>query len=676
MIDRSGSAGPRALFALVAIGALSLSLTTGCAGAAKPALATANATTPGTCAALAPEVVHFTGVLEDGGESTGVKGRRESAAGILEMLIGFDRASAELQAQIATRRAGLPAAAPALHRAAAAMQLAGEYSKAQRERIEAAALAMEPLIKEKSDAYAELRGTCDVPPPRRGAKTTVVARECAAVNDTLRKVGDGPFTEQVIGAEELAAMRITTAAARPRDRAVAATRALAKALEAQASERALLTRKWATFQRSIGEALQTLPSDCRTAAPGAGATFLADAKPDPRKLTVLVRVKPPAGIDDTFKELAERAKDDAVRAFYQARAKGAFGSGFVVVRQTPAGSEALVITNRHVVELSDSASLELADGTSLGAAEIIYTDPVHDVAVLRPARKLPFDKGFAFAPSAPKDQQGVVATGFPGMAGRPSYQTTRGYVSNESFRLDESARPLVYVQHTAPIDPGSSGGPLTDERGYVLGVNTLKVTNREAVALAVPASSILETLRSSDLAESTRTSAPFRRESARLACLGIVAELAAKKPRMLLLESMISNNLTSSEGLDAAMAIEDEEFGKMWQHDSVRAMRIATLVRLSSVLGAAGGANALETCNDAHPDDVRDILTADEVRYHLWLGNWDAREVAFKWEQGHWKLARMDLRSGKPPVSVAAKLAQPVTRPAAATKPAAPKKKK
>jgi serine protease Do len=231
------------------------------------------------------------------------------------------------------------------------------------------------------------------------------------------------------------------------------------------------------------------------------------------------------------------------------------------------------------------------------------------------------------------------------MGGRPSYQTTRGYVSNESFRLDDASRPLVYVQHTAPIDPGSSGGPLTDDKGNVLGVNTLKVTNREAVALAVPAESVLETLRRSDAVESKRGSAPQRRESARLACLGLVGELASKKPRMMLLETMIANTLTGSEGLAAASVIDDEAFGQLWQSDSVRAMRIATLLRVQSVIGAAGGSSALEICGDVNADDARDILSADEVRYRVRLGNWETRELAFRWEQGHWKLARMDLRA-------------------------------
>lgn len=644
--------------------ALVVAGSTGCGAGARSAASPSGPAA--TCAALGAHVMRFGELLEDAGESG--KSRRASYAGVLEMLLTFERASSDLEAQIATMQGGEPAMRDALKRAGTSLAQANELAKTERERIEQHAVAMAPLAKEADLAYPELRAACEI---------KKAPRECVSVLETVRKVEAGPFAAQTAAAEELAALRITNAGVlRARDRAVASTRALAKSVEVQTSDMAGLAKKWSAIEKSVSSAFESFGAQCKDSpAPAASARFLAEARPDPRKLTLLVRVKPPAGIDDAFEELAAQASDDETRAFYHARARGAFGSGFVVVRATPGGgSEALVITNRHVVELADRASLELADGTSLGPAEIVYTDSLHDVAVLRPARKLPFDKGFAFAATGAKDQQGVIATGFPGMAGRPSYQTTRGYVSNESFRLEESARPLVYVQHTAPIDPGSSGGPLTDERGYVLGVNTLKVNNREAVALAVPAESILETIRRSDTAESKRSSAPFRRESARLACLSLVAELASKKPRMLLLETMISNNLTGSEGLDAAMAIDDEQFGQLWENDSVRAMRIATLVRLGTVLGAAGGTSALETCSDVNPDDVRDILSADEVRYRVRLANWETREIAFRWEQGHWKLARIDLHATKPSAAtLGAKLA-PATKPS--SKPPASKKKR
>jgi serine protease Do len=648
------------------IGAFAGLTALGCKGSSPkgpeaPAAGTAPA---GTCAALSGHIARFAEVLEDVGEAG--KPRRSSYAGVLEMLLTFERASADLEAQLATLKGDDGTMRDVLKRAGTALRQANDFARVEREKIEQSATALGPLAKEADAAYPELRAACD------GKKAP---RECAAVNEALKKLDGATFADQAKAADELAALRLTTPkVGSARDRAVAATRALAKAVEGQSAEMVALGARWTTIEKAVSAAFDGFSAQCKNAptAPLASAKFVAEPKPDLRKLTVLVRVKPPAGIDETFESLADRAKDPEERAFYHARAKGAFGSGFVIVRPTAAGgTEALVITNRHVVELADRAFLEQADGTSLGPADIVYTDSIHDVAVLRPAKKLPFDKGFAFAVSTAKDQQGVIATGFPGMAGRPSYQTTRGYVSNESFRLEESARPLVFVQHTAPIDPGSSGGPLTDEGGHVLGVNTLKVTNREAVGLAVPSESILDTLRRSDAAESRRGSAQQRRESSRLACLGFVGELASKKPRGLLMETMISNNLTGSEGLTAVMAIDDEGFGQLWQNDSVRAMRIATLLRVQSMVGLSGGTNALEICNDVNPDDVRDILSADEVRYRVRLGNWDSREIAFRWEQGHWKLARIDLRAPKvaaAPAAAPAKPAKPAPKPAAKKK--------
>ncbi|MBS2016122.1 MAG: trypsin-like peptidase domain-containing protein [Deltaproteobacteria bacterium] len=619
----------------------------------------AAASTTQACAAIGPSVLRFGETLED--VSEGGKARRGSYAGVLEMLLTFERASSDLEAQLAATKADDAAMQKTLEKGVAALAQATEFAKGEQARIEKASQQLGPAVKEADGAMADLVAAC-------GAKRP--PRECTVVTAQVAKA-EGSFRERLEAIEELAGTKMTNpAVARARDRVVTSTRALAKSIEVQASEMKGLAQRWSTVEKSVTAAFDDVGTRCKDVPVDMAGRIVADAKPDPRKLTVLVRVKPPAGIDDTFEELAMKSSDPDEKAFYEARAKGAFGSGFVVVRTMPNGStETLVITNRHVVELADRAALELADGTALGPADILYTDATHDVAVLRPAKKLPFDKGFAFSSVAAKDQQGVIATGFPGMAGRPSYQTTRGYVSNESFKLEESARPMTYVQHTAPIDPGSSGGPLTDERGNVLGVNTLKVTNREGVGLAVPAPSILEVIRRADLADAKKADAPFRRETARLACLAFVGELSTKKPRLTLLENMISNQMTGAEGLVAAMGIDDESFGQIWQADTVRALRIATLLRMQAAVSSAGGTSPLETCSDVNQDDARDIVSADEVRYRVRLANWDTREVAFRWEQGHWKLGRMDLRFAK---SGPAKPAKPVTPP----KPAAPKKKK
>jgi serine protease Do len=324
-----------------------------------------------------------------------------------------------------------------------------------------------------------------------------------------------------------------------------------------------------------------------------------------------------------------------------------------------------VVTNRHVVELGDRAALALADGTSLGTAEVVYANPTHDVAVLRPASRLGVSAGFAFARAPAKDQQTVIATGFPGMVGRPSYQTTRGYVSNESFRLDDGTRPLTYVQHTAPIDPGSSGGPLTDESGRVLGVNTMKVTGREAVGLAVPSAYVLETLRTADLVESQRASRAHRLNAARLACLGFVGELGAAEARPIVLEQMVSNQLVGREGLDDAMALGGEEdFENLWNNDSVRAMRIAALVRIRGTMLSGGGPSPLETCEEVARTSGGDV--PEVVDYRVRLANFETRELSVRWEQGRFKVDGVREPGARPSPKAAPKKLPPPGPPAGA----------
>jgi S1-C subfamily serine protease len=609
----------------------------GCGGGAASSKPAQHAKAPAqTCDAIGASVVKFSELVEDAGASA--KGRMGSYAGFLELLVTFERASADLEAELGALRAPDADTKAALDKAASALARAKEFAKTEREAVERHAREVAPLAKETQEAWAALRAACNAKKP---------TGDCAAVQAIVVRYDKAETSnDHVKVIDDLASMRTGPTLSKTRDRAVSASRTVQAAIASRSEATAALPRRWGVVQKDVEGAMSAVAQRCPGTKLDSAAKFTAADRPDPRKLTVLVKVKPPAKVEQTFVDLAQHTQDEDEKAFYEARAKGAFGSGFVVVRS----GEVMVITNRHVVDLGDRAALELADGSQLGSADIVYTDPVRDVAILRPTTKVPVTHGFAFAALPAKDQQVVIATGFPGLVGRPAYQTTRGYVSNESLRLDENAPKLTYVQHTAPIDPGSSGGPLTDEKGHVLGVNTLKVTNREAVGLAVPSKAILETIRRSDAMEKTSKSAAHRREGARLACLGFIAELSSKQPRLEALEPMISNLLTGAEGLEAAAALEgDETFDRIWQADSVRAMRIATLVRVRAVVLSGGGPSVLETCNEANPEDVASILTSQQVRFKIRLATFDTRELAVRFEQGHWKLSAFDVSTHAAP---------------------------
>ncbi|HVH46969.1 MAG TPA: serine protease, partial [Labilithrix sp.] len=468
--------------------------------------------------------------------------------------------------------------------------------------------------------------------------------DCVGVRAALAKFDAADTAaEHARAVQQLVALELPSPnLARSRDRAVAASKAVQAAMAVRADTAAPLPKRWAAIQKDLSGAMTGLVDACKRETPEA-PPLAAAAHPDARKLTVLVHVKPAAGVERALLGLAATSKDPEEKAFYRARAEGAFGSGFFLVSKREKGeSDVLVVTNRHVIDLGDLALLELADGTSLGNAEIVYSNPTHDLAVLRPTSKLEVTEGFALARSPATDQQIVIATGFPGLVGRPSYQTTRGYVSNENFKLDDGSRPLTYLQHTAPIDPGSSGGPLTDEAGHVLGVNTLKVKGRDSVGLAVPSRYVLDTLRAARTIESGHRSAKERQRSARLACLAFLGELVAPEPRVLVLEQMISNHLVGVLGFEASAALAaHEDFEDLWNTDSVRAMRIATLVHVRTAFMMRGGPSVLETCDDSEPT----FAGTDRVKYRVRLGNFETRDLSLLWEHGRWKVDGFDAAS-------------------------------
>lgn len=131
------------------------------------------------------------------------------------------------------------------------------------------------------------------------------------------------------------------------------------------------------------------------------------------------------------------------------------GSGFVV-------GPGLIVTNHHVIGDADRAEVVLRDGRALSPVEILAADPNHDLVLVRiPDNTLP---AVPLAPALPEVGATCFAIGAPlGM----SYTFTEGIVS--AYRELGGTRVL---QMQTPIAPGSSGGPLLDDRGRVVGVNT------------------------------------------------------------------------------------------------------------------------------------------------------------------------------------------------------------
>ncbi|MFI7611611.1 S1C family serine protease [Nonomuraea terrae] len=129
-----------------------------------------------------------------------------------------------------------------------------------------------------------------------------------------------------------------------------------------------------------------------------------------------------------------------------------------------AAEDGTILTANHVIEDSEDVTLTFADGTKAKAV-VVSSDPERDVATLQPAELpeivVPATLGGGVAVGAP-----VVAIGNPlGL----TYSVSTGVVSGLN-RSAENGDLSGLIQFDASVNPGSSGGPLLDARGLVIGI--------------------------------------------------------------------------------------------------------------------------------------------------------------------------------------------------------------
>jgi len=158
------------------------------------------------------------------------------------------------------------------------------------------------------------------------------------------------------------------------------------------------------------------------------------------------------------------------------------GSGFVF------GDQSAVITNYHVVDVvwrSGRRTVRLHRGNQEFAGQVTQVNEAFDLALIH------VDGTFPQLPKAsvvPAVGDPIIVVGSPlGLDGTVS----TGIVSG--LRNDG---PQHFVQFSAPISPGSSGGPVVNERGEVIGVTEMKAfeTGAEGLSFAIPIEQVCSTL--------------------------------------------------------------------------------------------------------------------------------------------------------------------------------------
>lgn len=197
-------------------------------------------------------------------------------------------------------------------------------------------------------------------------------------------------------------------------------------------------------------------------------------------LLLLLIPAPIRASQDLLPDLVRRIKPSAVaiETFDSRGEKLSRGSGFFVESDR-------IVTNRHVIEGAYRAEVHSSTGTVYPVKGVLAVDAEGDLALLKidlptsQIRPLPLDK------TSPQEGESVVVIGNPlGLEG----SVTNGIVS--AVRDIPTFGRIIQI--TAPISSGSSGSPVVNMQGQVIGIATLQITGGQSVNFAIPSERITQ----------------------------------------------------------------------------------------------------------------------------------------------------------------------------------------
>lgn len=172
--------------------------------------------------------------------------------------------------------------------------------------------------------------------------------------------------------------------------------------------------------------------------------------------------------------------EDKYNSVFVVTSGNSLGSGFAV-------GENCIITNAHVLDNPNNVVLTTYAGETYSAYLVGY-DQDKDIAVLgvKDAKFTPLTIADYSALNTGDD---VYAIGAPKSM---AYTLTKGVISAKEREIGK----YKYIQTDAAINEGNSGGPLLNDEGNVIGVNTLKMSDSEGIGLAIPMTVVSDFLKS------------------------------------------------------------------------------------------------------------------------------------------------------------------------------------
>ncbi|MBW2709389.1 MAG: trypsin-like peptidase domain-containing protein [Deltaproteobacteria bacterium] len=158
------------------------------------------------------------------------------------------------------------------------------------------------------------------------------------------------------------------------------------------------------------------------------------------------------------------------------------GSGFIINEQ------GYILTNAHVIHNATDIRVVLSEGRKEYAAKIVGADRVTDTALIR----IEPDHLLTVLPLGNSDRlrigEMVLAIGNPlGLR----HSVTSGIVSaTERISPGLSEKLVDFIQTDSAINPGSSGGPLVNLHGEVVGINTAVISKAQSIGFAIPVNTV------------------------------------------------------------------------------------------------------------------------------------------------------------------------------------------
>ena len=150
-----------------------------------------------------------------------------------------------------------------------------------------------------------------------------------------------------------------------------------------------------------------------------------------------------------------------------------FGTGIVL------SSDGLIVTNTHIIEDCDKATVTTQDGTEYSAA-LIGADSISDISVLKIELQVGSD---------------CVAIGNP-VSSKLTGTMTNGIISAIDRDITSNGHSMTLIQTNAAINEGNSGGPLLDMSGRVIGITNMKAMSSEStvegIGFAIPSATVSE----------------------------------------------------------------------------------------------------------------------------------------------------------------------------------------